>query len=401
MKKLYLFAFALLLSIITSAQTPAWTIYGAVPNNATRGSAMDDSANVWIATFGDGVSKMKDGTYITYTTLNSGLPSNSTKCVTIDNSGTKWIGTQSGVAKFDGTNWTSYNNTNGLPGNNINCITIDNSNAKWIGIQLNGLTKYDGSTFTTWKTSNSAIPNNNVNCVAIDNAGNKWVGTYAGLAKFDGTNWTTYSQGGGAVDQIYSIVFEDATHMWVGTGGGLYKFDGTNWTPYSIPLLPSAYVSAVAIDASGNIWAGTTTGGIAVFDGVSSWTYYDGTSTPGLGNAINNIMIDPYDNKWVCTNDAGLAMYGTPIITATEELTAQNMVSVYPNPFNVAATIELSSEGPSEISLYDVYGNEVRRYVLQKNDKKIILNKENLANGVYVYRVSSSDGISSGKIIVN
>jgi len=401
MRKFYFFALALMMSGTVLAQTPTWTIYGTVPINATKGSAMDDSANVWIATLGGGVSKMKDGTYITYTTSNSGLPTNNVKCVTIDTSGTKWIGTLSGVAKFDGTTWTTYNSSNGLPGNNINCITIDNNNVKWIGIQLNGLTKYDGSSFTTWKGIASGIPNNNVNCITIDNAGNKWVGTYAGLAKFDGTNWTTYTQGGGAIDQIYSVVFEDATHMWVGTGGGLFKFDGTTWTPYTIPLLPSAYVSTVAIDAGGNIWAGTTAGGIAVYDGVSAWTYYDGTTTPGLGNVINNIMVDPYDNKWVCTNDAGLSMYGTPIITAAGELTAQNLVSVYPNPFNVAATIEVASEGPTEISLYDVYGKEVRRYALQKNDKKIIINKENLATGVYVYRVTSSDGISSGKIIVN
>jgi ligand-binding sensor domain-containing protein len=401
MRKFYFFALALMLSGAVLAQTPAWTIYGSVPISATKGSAMDDSSNVWIATFGGGVSKMKDGSYTTYTTSNSGLPNNTTKCVAIDNANTKWIGTQSGLAKFDGTNWTVYTAPVSLPGNNINCITIDNSNTKWIGIQLNGLTKYDGSTFQTWKTSNSSIPNNNVNCVAIDNAGNKWVGTYAGLAKFDGTTWTTYSQGGGAVDQVYSVVFEDATHMWVGTGGGLFKFDGSTWTPYTIPLLPSAYVNTVAIDAAGNIWAGTTNGGIAVYDGVSSWTYYDGTNTSGLGMAINNIMIDPYDNKWVCTNDAGLAFYGIPIITATEELNTEDLVSVYPNPFNVAATIELTTAGPSEISLFDIFGNEVRRYSLQKNDKKIIINKDNLVNGVYLYRVISADGISSGKIIVN
>jgi len=401
MKKLSLFVFVLLLSIITSAQTPAWTIYGAVPISATKSAAMDDSANVWIATFGGGVSKMKDGMYSTYIQGSPGLPSNNVKCVAIDDANTKWIGTLSGVAKFDGTNWTTYNNLNGLPGNNINCITIDNSNVKWIGIQLKGLTRYDGSNFEVWNSLNSAIPNNNVNCVAIDSAGNKWVGTYGGLAKFDGANWTTYTQGGGAIDQVYSVVFEDATHMWVGTGGGLFKFDGTTWTPYPIPLLPSAYVSSVAIDADGNIWAGTTVGGIAVYDGVSAWTYYDGTTTPGLGNVINNIMIDPYDNKWICTNDAGLAFYGIPLITGNEELNTKNLVSVYPNPFNVSATIEMLNEGPSEISLFDIFGNEVRRYTLQNNDKKITINKENLVNGVYLYRVISTDGISSGKIIVN
>ena len=32
-----------------------------------------------------------------------------------------------------------------------------------------------------------------VNSIAIDGSGNKWIGTWNGLAKFDGTNWTVYN----------------------------------------------------------------------------------------------------------------------------------------------------------------------------------------------------------------
>ena len=50
-----------------------------------------------------------------------------------------------------------------------------------------------------YNTSNSGLPDNNVNTIAIDASGNKWIGTGddsfegAGLAEFDGTNWTVYN----------------------------------------------------------------------------------------------------------------------------------------------------------------------------------------------------------------
>jgi len=48
--------------------------------------------------------------------FNSGLPVNYVRSITIDENGVKWIGTNhGGLARFDGTNWTTYNMTNEKP----------------------------------------------------------------------------------------------------------------------------------------------------------------------------------------------------------------------------------------------------------------------------------------------
>ena len=56
-----------------------------------------------------------------------------------------------------------------------------------------GLPNSDDTSWIIYNTTNSKIPSNSVVAVVIDQEGNKWVGTAGtGLAKFDGTNWTTY-----------------------------------------------------------------------------------------------------------------------------------------------------------------------------------------------------------------
>lgn len=399
--KLFTLLFALCFTLAVTAQTPSWIIYGAVPTGyqQTKCSALDDSLNVWIANFGGGLSKMnQSGSYVTYNTSNSLIPSNNTNWVTLDTAGNTWVATSSGAAKFDGTTWTTYNNGNGLPGNNITCITVDDYNNKWFGIKFNGLTKYDGTTFTTWKTSTTGFPNNNVNCVALDADDNVWVGTYGGLGKFDGTTWTTYTQGVAATDQVYSIVIQNDSTMWIGTGGGLFKFNGTTFTPYTIPLYPSAYVSSVAIDAAGSIWAGTTTGGIAVLDTASAWTYYDGT-TPGIGNAVNNIMIDEYDNKWVSTNDNGFARYGVQLLVGTNEEFEQQNVSIYPNPCKNQLVVDTKNVDPENATV-QICETSGRLMLMDKLTEPVQgIDVDFLTPGIYFISIKSDTYFTTKKFV--
>ena len=84
----------------------------------------------------------------------------------------------SGLAKFDGTNWTVYNTSNsGLPDNmGSYSLAIDGSGNKWIGTHV-GLAKFDGTNWTVYNNSNSGLPDNSVRSIAIDGSGNKWIGT--------------------------------------------------------------------------------------------------------------------------------------------------------------------------------------------------------------------------------
>jgi streptogramin lyase len=316
MKKTYLVACLLfLINIKIFAQQ--WLVFGGLPNNATRSVTISNQNDVWVATFGGGISKMINGGYINYNLSNSGLTDNFTSSINTDNNGDLWIGSyNTGAFRYNGSSWMNFTTSNGLPGDRINCIEVDKSNNNiWFGINFNGAVVYNGSTFVNYRTTNSSLPNNNVNAITLDNEGNKWIATMAGLAKLNGSNWTIYSTStsGIAGNQIYCVKVESPNEIWVGTNNGLCKFDGNNtWIVYDEDNsgLPFNYVNSVSIDSDNNKWIGTTQGGMAKFDGNGTWEVFNTSNSDLPGMDVRQILIDSDDNKWITTNDGGLAFYG-------------------------------------------------------------------------------------------
>lgn len=58
---------------------------------------------------------------------------------------TKWVATwRSGIAKFDGVNWTTFNSSNsGLSHDYVTSMIIDNYGSKWICTIIGGLNVYN------------------------------------------------------------------------------------------------------------------------------------------------------------------------------------------------------------------------------------------------------------------
>jgi len=102
------------------------------------------------------------------------------------------------VSKYDGTTWTTYTTTNSLASNNVYAIGIDSAGIKWFGTD-NGVSKYDGTTWTTYSRADG-LASNNVYAIGIDSAGIKWFGTDVGVSKYDGTTWTNWSTYSNAVN---------------------------------------------------------------------------------------------------------------------------------------------------------------------------------------------------------
>jgi len=245
---------------------------------------------------------------IYYTKENSGLISLNISSIAIDKSGNKWFGTwDRGVSKFDGTNWTSYTTYNsGLVGNSILSIAIDSSGNVWFGTQFNGVSKFDGSNWTTYNPSNSGLANDTIMFILADGSGDIWCATlWTWVSKFDGTKWETYitSNSGLPDNSIYSIGIEKTGVKWFGTWqNGVCRFDGINWETYdsSNSELANNQVFDITIDDSANKWFGTGGGGVSKFDGIN-WTTYDTSSSGLVSDWLNCITIDREGNKWFGT----------------------------------------------------------------------------------------------------
>lgn len=89
------------------------------------------------------------------------------------------------------------------------------------------------------------------------------------------------------------------------------------WTVYnsSNSGLPDFPITSIAIDGSGNKWIGTEEGGLAKFDG-ATWTVYDSANSGIPDNTVTSIAIDGSGNKWIGTVRGGLAKFDGAMWTA-------------------------------------------------------------------------------------
>jgi len=249
----------------------SWTNYRSFGNNSQiKAIATDGDNNIWFGTNGAGVAKYKAGSWTYYRndpTLPNTISSNFIYSIAIDSYGIKWIGTDNGVCKFDGQNWTVYKVENGLAENHVFSIAIDKQGNKWFGTN-GGVSKFNDTSWVNYvysKDNSNGIVGNGVLGIAIDNQGNKWFATFGGLSEFDGTTWTNFKTQTDWLKSgspVLSAAIDAKGHKWFGSNGmGISEFDGVKWTTYT--MANSSIISpvnAIAKDTYGNLWFGTSSG---------------------------------------------------------------------------------------------------------------------------------------------
>jgi len=215
-----------------------WTTYnltnGNFPSNNLSCVTIDKKGNVWFGT-DKGVVKYDGSSLTTYNNLNSPLPSNNVNCCIVDDRNNVWFGTDKGVARFDGVNWTVRNSQNsGLPSDFIWSMAADRTGKLWFLTFMrdsygnflgNYLVSYDGSAWNSWNAPSPA------HCFCIDSTNSVWVGTYGnGVSRFDGTSWTTFSTANSGIGYNYieGIMADNHGNLWFGAqdyGGGVSVYN--------------------------------------------------------------------------------------------------------------------------------------------------------------------------------
>jgi len=231
----------------------AWTIY---PAGQGLGDLwvydifFDVGDTAWIATW-KGLSRFDGKSFTTYTEAD-GLLDKWVYAIAKDRSGLLWLGTEGGVNSFDGKNWKGYTHRDGLgakigasaqaedydaghhqqheKGNRIGNpnyvldLAVDHDNILWVGTWGAGLSRFDGTTWTSYTAESGAIGGNFVHVVEVDAEGILWIGTNGGVTRFDGKEWRTYTTTDGLLhNDVFSIAFDKQGNKWFGTWIGLSK----------------------------------------------------------------------------------------------------------------------------------------------------------------------------------
>jgi ligand-binding sensor domain-containing protein/signal transduction histidine kinase len=294
--------------------------------------------------------------------IEQGLSQSSGRVIFQDHQGFLWIGTEDGLNRYDGYDFTIFKrdpgNPNSISDGWINDIVEDRDGFLWVGTRLGGLNRYDPRTGTFAHFQHSegnpaSLADNHVTALLIDHENQLWVGTLSGLDLFDeqtesfrhipfvvpqpstedGVNNTpdidasteekdqeepkAIVRSQKLSSKNISALYQDSTgHIWVGTlDGGLNRFDPeTDSFAHYLPVpdypgsISSSRVTSIAEDANGSLWIGTQNG-LNVFDPVgerfSAFTHNNADPASIVSDSINVLRMDGSGNLWIGTS-AGL-----------------------------------------------------------------------------------------------
>lgn len=233
---------------------------------------------------------------------------------------------------------------NGLSQNIINCTLQDKHGVLWFGT-ANGLSRYDGYSFKTYKTkldNANSLSNNYVLCLYEDKAGYLWVGTFGGgLNRFTPSTeeFVRYQHHKGDVtsiasNDVRSILEDTEGNIWVGLyNGGVSYLDFRTHKFKTIPYEPRLHKATPhhalhLVKARDNgFWVGTTYGLFYLDKSKEQFTrHFYPASDKKLAGFHNGVATMDYDHNnpsilWLSSYDAGLVRFNTQTLQVEERLT--------------------------------------------------------------------------------
>ncbi len=238
-----------------------------------------------------------------------------------------WFGTDDGLNKYDGYRFTTFKRISGDPSslsdNYIRAIFEDRDRMIWVGTNF-GLNRFDRHTnqfqrYLSHPGDPSSLSDSSVHAVVEDEKGALWIGTNNGLSKLD-RDRETFSRyfhdpnnsSSLPHNSIRSLFVDQEGVLWVGTLNGLARMERDSGTLRRIPhpegkrVAGSWTVRAFCEDPSGNgVWIGTNQG-----------PYFYNHSAGALRAVEHEVLaqmsvramaISPSGSLWIGSNSQGMA----------------------------------------------------------------------------------------------
>ncbi|RFT14798.1 MAG: DNA-binding response regulator, AraC family [Candidatus Saccharicenans subterraneus] len=174
--------------------------------------------------------------------IEKGLSQNSVLSVAVDHEGFLWFGTESGLNKFDGYQFTVYlpieGDPNSLSNSWINALLVDHTGTLWAGTE-NGLNEFIAKReqfihYLHEPSNPKSLSSSRILTLFEDREGRLWIGTDRGLNLFDRNTkiFIRYQHNPArphqtlSSDQVRAITQDRLGYIWIGTaGGGLNRLD--------------------------------------------------------------------------------------------------------------------------------------------------------------------------------
>lgn len=228
----------------------------------------------------------------------NGLPQNTVQAIVQTRDGYLWIGTQEGLARFDGLNFTVFDkeNTPAFKSNDIRFLQEDRQGRLWISTSYGLVCRHNGQ-FTSF-TVNEGLPDNSIGPVVVDTNNNVWIGTASGLARFEDGKFRTFTTENGLSRNVIQTLCARANGtVLVGTAAGVQSLTLDRFASFTTPDVPAANITSIAETKEGHLWWGTLDG---LFETDAEGRRLPTTITLPNGR-ISALRVDRAGALWIAT----------------------------------------------------------------------------------------------------
>ena len=214
-----------------------------------------------------------DSFFVSSINTQSGLISDDVTCMIQDNQGFMWYGTNNGLCRYDGhefvTYKSNYQTSRFFTGNSIVCLAIDKNNCLWIGT-TSGLNIFNLETGDIKQFSFDKLRCKLINTIAIDKNNNAYIGTDNGIFRYNSKEESfdevyTDAIGNTVVGNYIQTLFVDSQNiLWIGmwhTGFCTLDLNTYRFVYYTkLADVKDLSISCFMEDRNGNIWFSTWSG---------------------------------------------------------------------------------------------------------------------------------------------
>jgi len=303
----------------------------------------------------------------------------------------------------NGDSWEQVNTY--LTYKNVNDLAINSSDHIFAAIEEFGIYRSTDNA-NTWLQINSGLTNLYVNSLFTSMNGSVFAGTDGGIFKStnNGDSWELKNSGL-SNQTILTFAGNSLGHVFAGTMGGIFRSTdgGENWLQINNGL-SGLVTRCIVIDSEDHIFMGGSSVYRSIDNGDNWVKIEDGLYSTPLSLAVNS------NNKiFAGTTGAGV-FYLTEVPTSVDyfqTLTLSNFTlqQNYPNPFNSATAIQYSIPHRCNVTLkvYDILGKEVTTLVNEEKDQGVYtinFDANNLASGLYLYRIQAGSFVETKKMIL-
>ncbi|MBI3413833.1 MAG: hypothetical protein HY043_00720, partial [Verrucomicrobia bacterium] len=318
---------------------------------------------IWGATGagGGGASSYKDGVWTRHSMGPDGK-ANEVWRIAEQSNGTMWFGCAQGIARFDHGEWIYFNDEDGI-GNPKNFgyakprpgmimglgeargLIVDSKDNVWAGLSFHqGVSRFDGQSWKQFTTEDGLPDSEEFNYLHEDRSGHIWAGGGAGLARFDGTRWTTVRTG-----ETKAIYDDGNGFLWVGVEEGLGRLDLRHWEAINSQHgLPGNDVTALTRDTQGRLLIGLGDEGLARYEG----RRFERLDLPAKVRSVSTVFSDSRSNLWISAYFKGSA-YGGSVWSLSGDKWSEHPNAGMPHVFGEDASGHLWAGGQWDLRMFD------------------------------------------------